>query len=58
MNADGTVYYLLSDQLGSTSITTNAAGGLVSELRYTAWGEIRYTSGTTPTDYTYTGHLR
>ncbi|MDW8332491.1 MAG: RHS repeat-associated core domain-containing protein, partial [Cyclobacteriaceae bacterium] len=26
-----------------------------SEMRYTAWGEVRYTWGTTPTDYTYTG---
>jgi RHS repeat-associated protein len=29
--------------------------GLISELRYRAWGEVRYTSGTTPTKYTYTG---
>jgi RHS repeat-associated protein len=24
-------------------------------MRYTAWGEVRYNSGVTPTDYTYTG---
>jgi RHS repeat-associated protein len=24
-------------------------------MRYTAWGEVRYTWGSTPTDYTYTG---
>jgi len=28
---------------------------VVSELRYKAWGEVRYESGTTPTKYTYTG---
>jgi hypothetical protein len=34
MRTGSTVYYLLSDQLGSTSITTNSSGGFVSELRY------------------------
>ena len=28
---------------------------LVPELRHKPWGETRYTSGTTPTNYTYTG---
>ncbi len=54
MSGNGTVYYLLSDQLGSTSIATDASGTPVSELRYDAWGRMRY-SGTTLTDYTYTG---
>jgi len=48
------VYYL-SDHLGSTSLTTDSTGAKTSEMRYTAWGEIRYTWGSTPTDYTYTG---
>ncbi len=48
------VYYL-TDHLGSTSITTNASGAKIAEMRYTAWGEVRYTWGSTPTDYTYTG---
>jgi RHS repeat-associated protein len=26
-----------------------------AEMRYKPWGEVRYTSGTMPTDYTYTG---
>ena len=59
MNVNGTVSYLLSDQLGSTSVTTSSTGAEVSRVRYTAWGEIRY-PGTTganpgPSDYTYTG---
>jgi RHS repeat-associated protein len=55
MRAGSTLSYLLTDHLGSTSLTTNASGGVVSELRYKAWGETRYTSGTMPTKYTYTG---
>jgi len=47
--------YFLQDHLGSTSITTDASGGLISQLWYKAWGELRYSSGTTPTKYTYTG---
>jgi hypothetical protein len=58
-----TVEYFLSDHLGSTSITTDSNGAKVSEMRYTAWGEVRYswTSGqsTTPAysllEYNYTG---
>jgi RHS repeat-associated protein len=51
----GTLYYLLTDHLGSTSITTDASGNKIAELRYKAWGEVRYTSGTTPTKYTFNG---
>ncbi len=59
-----TLEYTLGDQLGSTSITTNANGAKVSELRYKPWGEVRFTwkdpnLNTTPayqmTNYTYTG---
>jgi len=62
--ATDTLYYLLGDHLGSTAITACgntsgcgavALGGLVAELRYKAWGEQRYASGTTPTTYKYTG---
>jgi RHS repeat-associated protein len=49
------VYYLFGDHLGSTSITTDSDGNLHAELRYTAWGEDRYTWGTTPTTMKYTG---
>ena len=57
MRTGSTLYYLLGDHLGSTSITTSSSGGLVSELRYKPWGETRYSSGTTPTQYQYTGQL-
>jgi RHS repeat-associated protein len=55
MRKGSTLFYLLTDHLGSTSLTTNSSGTLGSELRYKAWGETRYTSGTMPTKYTYTG---
>jgi len=55
MRTGSTLSYLLSDHLGSTSLTTNSSGGLVSELRYKPWGETRYSSGTTATKYQYTG---
>jgi RHS repeat-associated protein len=55
MRTNGTLNYLLGDHLGSTSLTVNSSGQIVSELRHKAWGEIRYSSGTTPTKYQYTG---
>ncbi|MBV6396394.1 MAG: tRNA nuclease WapA [Anaerolineales bacterium] len=58
-----TVEYMLGDHLGSTSITTDNLGAMISEIRYKAWGETRYTwtnaPVTTPTyeltRYQYTG---
>ncbi|HOT93492.1 MAG TPA: RHS repeat-associated core domain-containing protein, partial [Anaerolineae bacterium] len=50
-----TLYYLLGDHLGSTSVTANSSGGKVAELRYHPWGGTRYTYGSTPTSYQFTG---
>ncbi|MHB0968001.1 MAG: RHS repeat-associated core domain-containing protein [Bellilinea sp.] len=55
LRKNGTLTWLLTDHLGSTSVSVNASGNLVSSLRYTAFGEVRATSGTTSTDYRYTG---
>jgi RHS repeat-associated protein len=55
MRKAGELFYILGDHLGSTSIVTSANGTKVSEMRYKAWGEVRYESGVSPTDYTYTG---
>jgi RHS repeat-associated protein len=41
--------------LGSTTITTWPGGAKKAELRYRAFGETRYTSGTMPTSYRFTG---
>ncbi len=55
MRQGSTLYYLLSDHLNSTSLTLDASGNVVSELRYTAWGVVRYQAGTAPTQYQFTG---
>ena len=56
-NGTGTngLSWLLADHLGSTSLTTNASGTKTAEVRYKAWGEDRYTWGTTLTTMKYTG---
>jgi len=41
--------------LGSTSLTTDETGDIVSEVRYLPYGEERWADGTTPTDFTFTG---
>jgi len=55
VQTNGTLSFLLSDYLGSTSLTTDTSGNVVSELRYKAWGEVRYSNGASQTKYTYTG---
>ena len=57
VRTDGVLKWVLSDHLGSTSITADEDGSLNSEIRYSAFGEVRYSSGTTPTDYQYTNQL-
>jgi len=55
MRKNGALYFLLADHLGSTSVTTDAQGNPVAEMRYEPWGQVRYQSGSLPTRYTYTG---
>ena len=55
MRQGSTFYWLFSNHLGSTSKVANSSGTLQSQQLYKAWGETRYTSGTLPTRYTYTG---
>lgn len=52
-----TLQWILGDHLGSTSIVANADGSYFSELRYSAFGENRYSYNITPTDFRYTGQL-
>ena len=54
-NGSSTVNYLFGDHLGSTSITADSSGARAAELMYKPFGENRYTWGTTPTTYRYTG---
>ncbi len=50
----GTLYFLHSDHLGSVTLTTDAGGNRVGELRYTPYGVLRHQWGNTPTDRRYT----
>ena len=50
-----TIEYLLSDHLGSQAITANSSGVMSAEIRYFPWGTERYTSGSTPTTFRFTG---
>ncbi|MDY7041409.1 MAG: RHS repeat-associated core domain-containing protein [Chloroflexota bacterium] len=53
----GTLYYIHSDHLGSTSLATDANGTEVTGSRtlYYPYGEIRYTTGVLSTDFGFTG---
>jgi RHS repeat-associated protein len=57
MRKDGTPSYMLGDHLGSTSLVTDSNGTLITETKYKAWGEVRYTTPNTTlsTRYTFTG---
>jgi RHS repeat-associated protein len=52
-----TLNWILNDHLGSANVTAAADGSKLAELRYSAFGEIRFSSGITPTEYQYTGQL-
>jgi len=56
-SSSDTLYYLHSDHLGSTSLTTNATGGWVGEMKYLPYGSPRpgYPTGSVPTDRRFTG---
>ncbi|MFT3890483.1 MAG: RHS repeat-associated core domain-containing protein [Anaerolineales bacterium] len=57
MRANGDLKFLLGDHLGSTSLVTDANGQNIIETRYTAWGEVRYSTPNSmlPTKFTFTG---
>jgi RHS repeat-associated protein len=50
-----TLYWLLTDHLGSTAVTTDAGGAYVTELRYLPYGRPRYNPGNQKADYRFTG---
>ncbi|NPV85710.1 MAG: RHS repeat-associated core domain-containing protein, partial [Anaerolineae bacterium] len=52
-----TLHWVLDDHLGSTSVTASEDGAWNSEIKYTAYGEVRWKSGLTPTSYRYTAQL-
>jgi RHS repeat-associated protein len=52
----GTVYWVLTDHLGSSSVTVDASGNtIVGTARYEAYGATRASTGSMPTDKLFTG---
>jgi RHS repeat-associated protein len=47
--------WLLGDHLGSTSVAANTDGSLLSRQGYLPWGELRFTEGSLPGRYQFTG---
>jgi RHS repeat-associated protein len=47
--------YLFADHLGSVAVTSDLNGAKLSEVRFMPWGADRYTYGSAPTSYRYTG---
>ncbi len=52
---NGTFSYLGNDVLGSVAVALNAAGQLTAAQLYGPYGNVRYSSGTMPTDIGFTG---
>ena len=55
MRQGGVLSYVVGDHLGSTSLTLNASGNKIGELKYYPYGETRYSWGSVPTDRRFTG---
>lgn len=52
---NGTFSYLASDGLGSANVALNASGSATASALYQPYGFVRYSSGTMPTDYGFSG---
>jgi len=55
MRSGGQTYYLLGDHLGGTNVTANSSGAELGRVLYRPWGEMRLSTGTTPTTWRFTG---
>jgi hypothetical protein len=55
LRKDNALNFIMGDHLGSSSLTTDADGNELASMRYTAWGETRYATGSMNTDYGFTG---
>ena len=58
MRDNGTLYWLLTDHLGSTALTLDSSGNRLdpnAELRYKPYGDTRYNPGSQKTNYRFTG---
>jgi RHS repeat-associated protein len=55
LSVNGTLSYLASDGLGSANVTLNGSGTATASQLYAPYGGARYSSGTMPTSYGFTG---
>jgi RHS repeat-associated protein len=53
--ANNGLFYVHTDHLGSTTLTTDNTGAKVAEQRFYPFGATRYTYGTQETDFNFTG---
>jgi RHS repeat-associated protein len=53
-NSTGTLYFLHSDHLGSTSAVTDPSGSVIARQWYHPYGSVRASTGALPTDITFT----
>ena len=54
-SVNGTVSYLASDGLGSAEAALSSTGTVTASVLYMPYGKVRYSSGTMPGAYGYTG---
>lgn len=55
LNVNGTISYLASDALGSANVALNSSGGLTAAVLYSPYGQVRYSDGTMPGSFGFTG---
>jgi RHS repeat-associated protein len=55
LSVNGTISYLASDGLGSATVTLSGSGSATAAQLFAPYGGIRYSSGTMPTSYGFTG---
>jgi RHS repeat-associated protein len=55
MKTNGTLSYLLSDVLGSSTIALTSTGSTQAVQLFAPYGAVRYSQGTMPTTYNFTG---
>ncbi len=55
LRAQGVVYYLHTDHLGSVSLVTDHASRITARQRFLPYGTVRWSEGTLPTDFGFAG---
>jgi len=55
LSVNGAISYLASDGLGSATVTLNGSGSATAAQLFAPYGSVRYSSGSMPTTYGFTG---